>query len=288
MIPTHHPFQFKTSDGLTLQGMVYGEGYPEVVFTHGNGLAVPCYAPAFAPLAPLARVYGLNARGHGGSDVPPDFPSWRHSMEDVRDFIVQHLHPPVVLVAHSFGANLSLWLTAEYPALVRGMVLLDPIIPFRRFEPWPEGSHAEQLYQTALGRRGKWPSRAAAAESLKGRGGYKGWHEEAWRQFLEAGFVFNEFAEFVLACPPWLEAAIFKSRPAGITWEWAEKCHVPAVVLGGEASLVTTPECFRDLAHALPQGEFVSMPGGHAFPLEHPVETGRALYDALSRMVAQP
>lgn len=286
MIPAHHPFQFKTADGLTLQGVTYGSGYPEIVFTHGNGLPVQCYAPALEPLSSLARVYALNARGHGGSDVPREFPGWDEPLADLRDFITQQLHAPVILLAHSFGANLSLRLTAEHPELVRGLVMLDPIIPFRRGETWPEGAHSEVLHAKALARRNKWPSRGAAESELKDRGGYKGWRDEPFRQFLEAGFLFNEFAEFVLACPPWLEAAIFKSRPASITWLWAERSDVPAVVVHGENSAVSSAQAHQDLANALPQGRLVTVAGGHNFAQEHPEATGRVLAEILKPMLA--
>ena len=129
------PFRFVTSDGLTLRSRRWGNGATQIVFTAGTGLPVETYQAAFTPLFQAATILALNARGHGGSEVPQNLENWDGLLDELREFIAQEMRPPVIVCGHSRGALSALQLAAESTHLVSGLLLLDPTIRLRRGEP---------------------------------------------------------------------------------------------------------------------------------------------------------
>ena len=64
--------------------------------------------------------------GHGDADKPDQ----GYSLDDHAAYIEQLVQPlaPLVLVGHSYGAATSVAMAARHPELLRGIVLLDPIV----------------------------------------------------------------------------------------------------------------------------------------------------------------
>ena len=280
------PLAFAAPAGLTLRGFTAGEGARTVVFTQGAGLTVESYLPALSGLFPQARVYGLNARGHGGSDVPAAFADWHDAVDDLRAFCEQTFATPVVLAGHSFGALVSLWLAAEAPRLAAGLLLLDPLVPHRRHEPWPPSGAGRdgELIARTLQRREIWPSLAEAGDGLRGRGVYAGWQPGPFAEFLASAFVAGPDGSARLCCPPWMEAAVYGGRPGKELFGWAAALRVPAVLLGGADTHIARPEALQDLADAMPLATVLTVKGSHTFPQEHPQETAAALAYALGQL----
>ena len=277
------PFRFRGPEGLTLTGVAWdaGSAYtaPQVVFSPGNGFPVQVYAGVLADLSPPATVHGLNPRGHGGSDVPARFGDWAPLLADLRAYIEQRLSPPVVLAGHSLGAMLSLWLAAEAPQLAAGLLLLDPILRARRGQPWPSArqTEAHQLMERTRRRRARWPSRPLAQAALARSGGYSYWAREPLRRFCEIGLIDEDPGGVVLACPPWLELAIYQTAPKAEQFAWAERVRCEAVILRGDTSVPVDPAALNELAEVLPIATVLTLRGGHMFPMEHPSATGRAV-----------
>ncbi len=273
------PLSFTTPDGLSLGGVSWGRGAGSVVFTPGNGFPVQCYRPALDSLLEHAEVHGLNPRGLGGSEVPADFSGWEPLLDDLRAFISERLEPPVVAAGHSLGAMLSLWLAAEAPELVQGLLLLDPLVPLGSAAEVPEGGsqRERELIVRTRARRDRWSSRQDAARSLRGKGGYQGWRDDAFEAFLAAGLVEDPAEGVRLACPPWLECRIYETLPRKGVWDWARRARAPAVVLRGEDSEVADAEALEELTSLLPMAAVVSVKGDHAFAQQHPAATGEAL-----------
>jgi pimeloyl-ACP methyl ester carboxylesterase len=273
------PIEFPLAGGLVLRGARWGEGPRTLVFTHGNGLTAQAYLPALGGLFGHAQVHGLNARGHGGSDIPPAWESWYDTVADLRAYVTTALRPPVWLAGHSFGALCSLWLAAESPELVNGLILLDPLVPHRRAEPWlpaDEGMGGELIART-LKRRDRWPDLAEARRSLAGKGVFAEWQEEPFERFLETGLVPAAQGGVRLACPPWLEAAIYRGRPGKLLFEWAGRVRAPAAILGGARSTVARVECLQDLADAMALATVITVAGTHTFVQEVPQAAAEAL-----------
>ncbi len=279
------PFAFLAPAGLTLRGELWGEGSRDFVFTHGNGFTAQSYGPALAPLASRVRVHGVNLRGHGGSDIPADFPDWDGPYADLVAYLRERCAIPALVAGHSYGATLSLRLAAEHPELVAGLLLLEPLILWGRRDDWAaqDSERSRNMIANTEQRRGHWPSREEAAEWLRARGSYQAWAESAFAAFVATALVPAPDGGVQLACPPWLEARGYATLPDAIVFHWADRIKAPAVFLRGRQSFPGGP--LEELARAIPISVVMSLNGTHTFPMEHPAEAGRALAAGLDLLL---
>ncbi|HMR65749.1 MAG TPA: alpha/beta hydrolase [Anaerolineae bacterium] len=110
---------------------------PALVILHGLSGSHAEFLPLVPALAAQAHVYVLDLRGHGlsgrgeaGAYHLADYG------RDVAAFLRQEVGEPAVLLGHSLGGLVAIWLGAHAPELVRGLVLSDPalyIIQMPRF-----------------------------------------------------------------------------------------------------------------------------------------------------------
>jgi pimeloyl-ACP methyl ester carboxylesterase len=116
-----------TVDGHVLN---YGEGPdngPPLILVHGQGSQWEDHALVLPELAERHHVFAVDVPGHGGSDrLPAD----RYSNVDVATllarFMEQQVGEPATVSGHSSGGLLALWIAAERPELVDGLLLEDP------------------------------------------------------------------------------------------------------------------------------------------------------------------
>ncbi|MHB1525334.1 MAG: alpha/beta fold hydrolase [Candidatus Dormibacteria bacterium] len=100
-----------------------GSGRP-IVCLHGLASNARWWDSVAAMLAPSHHVVAVDLRGHGQSDRPEHgygFPEVARDLEALLDQL--GLRAPVV-VGHSWGASVALWLAAEVPE-VAGVVCVD-------------------------------------------------------------------------------------------------------------------------------------------------------------------
>lgn len=115
--PVHHVDYGGTTDGPTIV-LVHGLG--------GSHLNWDLLAPM---LTAHGRVLALDLPGFGMSEPTGRPATIRSNVDVLAGFIREVCQPPVVLVGNSMGGLISILLTARMPALVRGLVLLDPALP---------------------------------------------------------------------------------------------------------------------------------------------------------------
>jgi pimeloyl-ACP methyl ester carboxylesterase len=281
------PFTIETEDGLTLRCARWGDGPVDVVFIHGAGLSAQCYWPALRAISDLAVIHGFNSRGHGGSDVPHVLSPYEEPYEDLVRFIATSCRTPVVMAGHSFGAFLTLRAAAERPDLIRGILLLDPLITFAPHELWQIQVMDMDLDRVARTRRkpASWPDRAATQAWVMARSGFKRWDREALHLYLAT--CMRQGAEGVsLCCPPWFESLLYMHRPFLNFWPWIARIAAPTAIIYGEDSEVARPAAIAYATQMLPRATVMRLKGGHLFAQEHPRETGEALRTALTTVLA--
>ena len=94
---------------------------------------------AFRFLAPRLveagyRVARMDQRGHGLSSVPWDGYGSPATGEDMLA-VIRHLGGPATIVGHSNAAASAIWAAAQEPALVSGLILVDPFLQDARLSP---------------------------------------------------------------------------------------------------------------------------------------------------------
>ena len=152
-----------------------------------------------------ATVLAWDARGHGSAPPFESAVSWWMFATDLVD-LLDELSPeaPVVGVGHSMGGAAMVMVDLMRPALLSGMVLIEPVIIPPHFRVPAE----ESLALKAAVRRPTFPSRQAAAESYRSKPLFRRWHEDAFSGYLEGGLVPHPDG-VTLACRPEVESAVF-------------------------------------------------------------------------------
>lgn len=123
-------------------------GEPSLVLIHGLMGTAATFLPLLAEIAEDRHVIALDLPGAGGSERDPKMgASLANATESVINALdALELERPV-LVGHSHGGSVSMYLAALHPERTRGLVLLAPAHPFFR--------HGDQLIAFYLSPLGK-------------------------------------------------------------------------------------------------------------------------------------
>lgn len=100
-----------------------GHGWP-VLLLHGLASTSHIW-DLVAPQIEGARIIALDLRGHGQSDKPDDDYSYQTIVADVRGVMAEVSLERPVIVGHSWGANVGLWLATHHPEEVAGLLMVD-------------------------------------------------------------------------------------------------------------------------------------------------------------------
>lgn len=120
-------------------------GQPVLFLQGGQGSAIESWGNWVVSVSELAPVVAYDRVGIGGSPFDGIEPTMERVVAHAHDLLeVLEVHPPYVLVGHSWGGPLILYFAGRYPEEVTGMVYLDPT-PLRltRQEYWGASTEAE-------------------------------------------------------------------------------------------------------------------------------------------------
>jgi pimeloyl-ACP methyl ester carboxylesterase len=173
-------------------------------------------------LEPLGvHAVALDLRGHGMSELPTDvaaLKNWHIFRDDVAEFFDRYIDSPVVLAGHSYGSVTGVLAMPKIKDQVSGYVGFDPVLvpaPFRAFNRLPGGRAFMKarmpIARNAGRRRSQFESFEAAFNRYQNRGAFRGFSDEALRDYLTGGLIAD--GEGVkLACDPLWEQAIFTAQ----------------------------------------------------------------------------
>jgi pimeloyl-ACP methyl ester carboxylesterase len=187
----------------------------DIVFSHANGYNARVYRTILAPLAGELRILALDLRGHGASTLPTVIEGrdgWLEFRDDLLALLRAACEAPVVLSGHSMGGTSGLLAAAAEPARVRSLALFDPVIVPLVAQADEETMRSSPLAVGALKRRATFPSRQAAFDAYRGRGGFRTWSDAQLADYVEAGFRETPEGDVTLACRPEWEASNFRTH----------------------------------------------------------------------------
>lgn len=256
---------------------------PVLHFAHANGFNAMTYRHLLAPLSPHFHIRAWDARGHGLSRLPAD-PAALTDWYIYRDDLIAFLEPlvaeqggPVLLAGHSMGGTTSLMAAAERPDLVRGLILIDPVM-VPRAARWMMALYRLSgrkggplsLADGAERRRAVFADRATMAAGYKGRGAFRTWPDEMIADYVEGGTVPLDDGQIGLACAPAWEAANFRSHGHDI-WAAVDKLNVPlTLIYAGPTTTCRAPGPERLYARDPKATHLRIGQASHFIPMEFP------------------
>jgi len=104
-----------------------GVGEKTVLFESGLTDSLEAWGSLPDTIAQYSRVFLYDRADIGKSDTSRRARTLPNIVNELQSILkVADVHPPYIIVAHSFGASISRYFSSQYPDQVIGLLLLDP------------------------------------------------------------------------------------------------------------------------------------------------------------------
>jgi lipase len=175
---------------------------PPFLFAHATGFHGRCWDRIIQEF-PGRHSMALDSRGHGRSSKPDPPCLWRDFGRDLAA-VAEHLNVRNAIgIGHSMGGHMTAQAAALRPETYRALVLVDPtIFPLEYY-----GTDRPDAAFT-LRRRAVWSSPGEMFERFRDRLPFARWQPGILRDYCDYGLL-PHGTEYVLACPPAVEASIY-------------------------------------------------------------------------------
>jgi pimeloyl-ACP methyl ester carboxylesterase len=220
------------ASGARIAYFEWGErGAPPIVMIHATGFHARCWDQTIAHLAPGHHIIAVDQRGHGRSEKRGLITNWADPAKDIIE-LLQHLKlKPAVGVGHSKGGHILVQAAAALPGAFSRLLLIDPVIMspeiYDAITVWPEG-----VEHPVARRRNSWASWEAMYEAFKDRKPYSIWKPEVLKDYCHYGVVPKADGTGVeLACPPEIEASIYKAASGLDIYDRVRTIRIPVTVM---------------------------------------------------------
>jgi pimeloyl-ACP methyl ester carboxylesterase len=245
---------------------------PPFLFAHATGFHGRCWDQIIR-MFPERHCLATDARGHGRSSQAELPYHWRILGRDLAA-VAEHLDlRDAIGIGHSSGGYSTVQAAALRPRTYRALLLIDPTIYPQEFygTPAPDSSFT-------LRRRNLWASADEMFERFKARPPFASWRPEILRDYCDYG-VLPRNGEYVLACPPAVEASIYENSKEAAANVYPDMAQIqcPVVVMragrerqSGTFDLAASPTA-PDLASRFAHGRDVVLPdASHYIAMEEP------------------
>jgi pimeloyl-ACP methyl ester carboxylesterase len=264
-----------------------GEGRP-VLFCHAAGFHGRIWDQVIARLPETLHCYAFDARGHGRSSKPPPPYAWRDFGADAAAVVGRLGLSGALGVGHSLGGHAVTLGAALRPSAFAALLLIDPVIRSKDqyVGPWTRAAFVSK-------RRNRWTSPEEMFESFASRPPFDVWDRAVLRDYCKYGLVpdaENYGTDYMLACPPEIEASIYEASPAVESNIYPEIATITVpvqVVRAGRfrdpANVMGSSPTAPDLAASFAHGTDTCLPEhSHFIPMESPELAAKLITDTLT------
>jgi pimeloyl-ACP methyl ester carboxylesterase len=288
-VPTEHR---QVCNGVELCYFEWGQARPDrptVLLAHATGFHARCWDRVVAALPRERHVIALDQRGHGRSAKLPPF-VWQSFGEDLAAFVAALALERIVGVGHSMGGHAMVQAAAAEPARFARLLLVDPVIMdpmwYEQLKTHDPAAQPPSEHPTSK-RNNVWRSWQEMFERLRPRPSFAVWREDVLEDYCRFGVLPNpDGANFMLACPPLVEAAIYTGSAGRDIHDLFRRIEIPVVVLRAERRERTATMDFLAsptwpaLAQQFPRGRDVYLPQlTHFIPMQAPELVARYIED---------
>lgn len=260
-----------------------GEGRP-VLFCHAAGFHARAWDQVIGRLPEAQHCYAFDARGHGRSSKPAPPYAWRDFGADAAAVAGRLGLSGALGVGHSLGGHAMTLAAALRPGAFAGLLLLDPVIRGKDqyTGPWMQAQFVRK-------RRKRWNSPEEMFERFAHRPPFEAWDRGSLRDYCRYALL-PDGADYVLACPPEIEASIYEASPAVESNIYPEiaTIAIPVHVVRagrfreGENVMGSSPTA-PDLAASFAHGTDTCLAEcSHFIPMESPDVVAKLIVDALA------
>ncbi len=267
-----------------------GDG-PALLFAHATGFHGRCWDQVIRRL-PGRRAVAVEFRGHGRSAKPDPPYEWDSFGADLAAVASKLQLEGAVGVGHSMGGH-SLVAAAALlgPEAFSALVLIDPTIfpaPYYRV-PMAAADFIRR-------RRNTWRSADEMFVSFRVRRPFDSWDPAVLRDYCRFGLLPRD-QEFVLACPPAVEASIYEHSHSPRADLYASIPSIPAPVIVLRSDNPWNPGAFNlgasptapDLASKFQHGTDRLLAGrDHYIPMQSPDLVAGVIAEVISGRTAPP
>ncbi|HVP00442.1 MAG TPA: alpha/beta hydrolase [Bryobacteraceae bacterium] len=207
-----------------------GSGVP-LLFIHATGFHARVWDRIIEQL-PGRHCFAMDLRGHGRSAKNFASWEWRRFGEDTAMVARELGLRGAVGVGHSIGGYAVALAAAIEPEAFSRLLLIDPVV--QSAERYHDAPFDVSFIRR---RRARWKSAEEMYERFSQRLPFSAWNQDVLRDYCEFGLL-PDGDEFVLACPPEIEASIYPYTNAPETNISAELARIrPAATVMRSARL---------------------------------------------------
>ena len=235
---------------------------PQVLLLHGVGLRSEAWAKQIEALAKDFRVTAIDMPGHGESGLHGDF----EMLSDYAQAALTFADDRFVVIGHSMGAMIALYLAAHYPDRVQAAVALNAI--FERSDQATEAVRARAAELDGVtvadpsGTLVRWFGHAASAEC------------DACRHWLS---TVNPMG--------YKKAYSIFAQEDGPSRADLAKIQCPVLFMTGAEEPNSLPAMSTQMAALTPKGQaHIVDDAAHMLPMTHPTHVNDALLNFLGEV----
>ena len=289
-------------NGTDLCYFEWGEAnQPTLLLLHATGFHARIWDEIARKFAHDFRVIAPDFRGHGRSGNEPPF-DWSQFANDIHALVVHLDLSDITVAGHSMGGHCAITIAGLNPIRYKSLLLIDPVVlspEDMRMRVERKSEMGDTLHPVAK-RRNVWDSPNQMYESFVGREPFASWNKQVLRDYCDHGLLQQPDETFALACPPAIEADVYRNSDSGDNVELISNVTQPVTVMrarrkssrDSEIDFSSSPT-WPELASKFSNGNDIFLPdSSHFIPMERPdlVETHiRAMlsFDAEGEMKVQ-